>query len=227
MNFWDAHCHYIPGPGSETQVLYNCVIPEDWGSVPVRNGIIPFFGIHPWYADRKKYDIRILERIREYVPENAPWGIGETGLDRLCGLSDPAGQEIFFRRHLELALEWRVPVSVHCVRAWDTLPGILRELPAEHPVIMHRFSGSAEIMRQLLKRNIFFSFSHVIMEERSRVSAQAFQLVPPEKLLLESDSSELADMEPLYLYAAEKKGFAAEEFTFIIKKNAESLFRIS
>lgn len=202
MMYVDAHCHYIPDPDEKTLVLYNSVTPEDWDKIPVQDNIIPFFGIHPWHADPSVYDISVIEKIKGHRPDKAVWGIGETGLDKLCGSSRYEDQILFFRRHLDLAVSLGVPVSVHCVRGWNTMTEILDTLPKKHPVLMHCFSGSAETAARLLKRNTWFSFSPLLLREGSLSMRRAFASLPADRLLLESDSHVSVSLEPLYGYAA-------------------------
>lgn len=222
MMYVDAHCHYIPAPEAETLVLYNSVTPGDWEKIPVQENVVPFFGIHPWHADPELYDISIIEKIKGHRPDKSPWGIGETGLDKLCGSSRYEDQLLFFRHHLELAVSLGVPVSVHCVRGWNTMTEILETLPPEHPVLMHCFSGSAETAGRLLKRNTWFSFSPLLMREGSLAMRRAFASLPADRLLLESDSHVPVSLEPLYAYASLQMEEEISQIVSLIRNNLYS-----
>ena len=120
-------------------------------------GIVPFFGIHPWFIQtRKDEDIRLLEEI---ISRNQSFHVGEIGLDRIRAKRDPVqynfGKQIeVFKTQLALAVKYGRAVTIHCVRAWDTLFPVLEEISHNRRFpfkgILHYFSASREIMNRLL-----------------------------------------------------------------------------
>ena len=82
-------------------------------------------GIHPWdvHADWPAQ----VEWLRQIVEEDRGAGgtrrivaIGECGLDKLQGPSMDV-QMACFHAQIDVARQWRLPVIVHCVKAWDEL----------------------------------------------------------------------------------------------------------
>ena len=79
----DAHCHYFPKPGAHN-VFYNSVTSSDWSRIPKQSDIIPFYGIHPWYAKTcSKNELTLLdELVARKMEVGERFGLGETGLDK-------------------------------------------------------------------------------------------------------------------------------------------------
>ena len=106
-------------------------------------------GIHPWDADKE--DIAALGTLPADVQ-----AIGETGLDYARGAGRQR-QLAAFRAQLALARERRLPVVLHCVRAFEP---VMLELAAREPraVIFHGFIGSPEQARRALEKGYYLSF---------------------------------------------------------------------
>ena len=132
-------------------------------------------GIHPWHADMQEV-ATLGERLSDVQ------AVGETGLDFVHG---PAREVQFgaLRAQLRIARERRLPVVLHCVRAFEPL---MRELAACEPraVIFHGFIGSPEQARQALAKGYFLSFG-----ERAFASPKtlaALRETPLSQLFLET-----------------------------------------
>lgn len=98
---------------------------------------------------------------------------------------------------VDLAIELRRPVSLHCVQAQGAVSDLLARLAKKYGkaafegacrIDLHAFGGSAESVAQLQKkhRNVFFSFS-IAINSRSPRLRQVIQSVDRDRLLLESD----------------------------------------
>jgi len=192
----DAHCHYFPRPDSHT-VFYNSVTSTAWGRIPKQSNIIPFYGIHPWYAKTcSKNELTLLDELVAHKKEaGEKFGIGETGLDKTNRNLDEEAQISFFIHHLRLAEKYRLPVSVHCVHAWGLLDEILSDVGSDVPILMHCFSGSIETAKVLLKRNTYFSFG-LGVQYIARQQAVLAEL-PIERIFLETDLGEDFNGDPV------------------------------
>lgn len=190
---FDAHNHFqeFPAPAAAAAGLRPAVCcstgPADWE--PVRKlseaapGVIPFFGLHPWLLPGAGGDWlaplgRLLRETRS--------GVGECGLD---ALKPPplAEQAEAFKRQLELAVLLDRPVSIHCARAWGPL---LEALRGSRPVrfLVHSYSGSAEVTRELAALGGYFSFGPGITDEKRVKARAALAEVPRDRLLFESEA---------------------------------------
>lgn len=169
-------------------------------------------GIHPWHADMQEV-ATLGERLSDVQ------AVGETGLDFVHG---PAREVQFgaLRAQLRIARERRLPVVLHCVRAFEPL---MRELAACEPraVIFHGFIGSPEQARQALAKGYFLSFG-----ERAFASPKtlaALRETPLSQLFLETDDSPVPIAE-IYARAAEAKGVPEEVLQRAILDNYKRIF---
>ncbi len=148
--------------------------------------IVPFFGLHPWHADSAPAGW--LESLSEIMTTFSFCAIGEIGLDKGKRGPDIFLQEDIFRKQLELAIQIRRPVTIHCVKAWKELLDILksygRELP---PFLLHAFSGKPEELAELAVLGAFVSFSPQALFSGNPEVKMTLHAVPTDRLLLETD----------------------------------------
>ena len=224
----DAHCHCQPTPG--ITALWNSVKSADWDCIPASPNIIPFYGIHPWYAKScSKIELMSLGQfIKQKKAAGIRFGIGETGLDKTGKNPDIEDQKGFFAFHLWLAEQYKVPVAVHCVHAWGIFEEILADVPADLPLLMHSYSGSLETAQSLLKRNTWFSFSPSV--QRIEKQAEVLRQLPLEQLFLETDLTDCTPeqhrqtLEALYAFASNLRGISPEELKKVLQNNLKTLF---
>lgn len=154
------------------------------------HGIIPAYGVHPWYVKEATSDwAQVLGRFLDFGSA----AIGEIGLDHAITSRDDGLQEMFFRAQFEMAVERGIPVSVHCRKAWDEMVCILKEFRMKKTkVILHSYSGPAELVPTLVDLNCWFSFSGSITRSNNKRGHKAFLAVPEERLLVETDAPDLA-----------------------------------
>ncbi len=151
--------------------------------------IIPAFGLHPCHLAGRSSDW--LRRLEEVVTAQ-PAGIGEIGLDRITPDEDDLTQEKIFVDQLDLARRLGRPVTVHCRRAWGRLLEILRRdgLPSAG-LMVHAWSGSLEVLEELLAMGVYISFAGNITFPHHRRVRRALLAMPLDRLLLETDSPDL------------------------------------
>lgn len=205
-SFCDAHLHLqdprIPNPEEALRqakdvgvrwMVVNGVQPDDWDRVlelaqldPV---IIPSIGLHPWHVATTE---RTWTRRLEAIVEKHPVGIGEVGLDRWMHHPDPEKQEAALRFSIELAIQYRRPLSIHCLRAWGALRALLEEYaPIQPGFLLHAYSGSKEMVAPFSEMGAYFSFSGYFGHERKAKNRAAFEQVPKDRLLIETDAPDM------------------------------------
>ena len=75
--------------------------------------------------------------------------MGETGLDRYrTGPEGWAAQEASFRAHIDLARAHDKTLVIHCRDAWEACLQVLEDHGAPERVVMHCYSGDAEVTRR-------------------------------------------------------------------------------
>ncbi|KAL4443511.1 hypothetical protein ABPG75_011248 [Micractinium tetrahymenae] len=207
-----------------THLSCNGCWPDDWervaaaaaaASVPpaaadqqcqaqLQPAIIPNFGLHPWWVPRRSPDW--LGRLRCMLEAHPSAGLGECGLDRgprapACGWQE---QLEAFEAQLRLAEELKRPVSVHCVRAFGAVHDALRRLCLSVPVVLHSWTGAADMTAALarLPMPVYFSLSGHLTKVPPAKALPMVRAIPPDRLLLESDSPDgPLDLPPAWLEA--------------------------
>lgn len=169
-------------------------------------------GIHPW--DAAQDDIGALEARLGQVQ-----ALGETGLDRLRG-PEMACQLRMLRVQLELARKHRLPVVLHCVKAFEPLMRELAAVPLR-AVIFHGFIGSRQQAAEALKKGYYLSYG--IRSFASPRSVEALRATPAERLFLETDDQETPIGE-VYARTAELRGESVEALQRCTLANYERIF---
>ena len=201
-------------------------------------------GIHP--EDCMNLDgtpEKELEKLLPYLQnkqtrkQNKIVAIGEIGLDYYWQPCDKERQAAFFEAQLSLAQQLDMPVIIHDREAHgDCFDTVLRYPQVRG--VFHSFSGSAEMAKELCRRGWYLSFSGVLTFRNARKVREVAEVVPDDRMLLETDCPYLAP-EPHrghlnhsgYLcHTAEVlaaiKGKPYEEIVSKTAKNCEQLFNI-
>jgi TatD DNase family protein len=150
-------------------------------------------GIHPHAAAAA--DEADWERIVALSADPRVRAIGETGLDYDRMFSPVLAQLTNLRRHLRLAAETGKPAILHCRsavgerEAQDALLAEIRAFGNEPPpMVVHSYSGPIDYAISMLESGAAVSFSGLAFRNGEEASAEAVRLIPPEQLLVETDS---------------------------------------
>ncbi len=152
-------------------------------------GVFATAGMHPHEA--RNFDALASTRIEELLGDPRVLGVGETGLDFFRMNSPRPDQERVFRLHVDLARETGKPLVVHVRDAWPEILRLLDEGSAER-VVLHCFSGNAEVARECASRGYFLSFAANITYPKNENLRDAVRATPLDRLLVETDSPFLA-----------------------------------
>ena len=169
------------------------------------------FGIHPHETEA---NIITKEIIIKTINENEKIiGIGETGLDFFYNHSNKQRQIDSFKEHIEASIILKKPIIIHSRNAENETYDILNTYKKNDlKILMHCFTGSFEFSKKLLALGAFFSASGIITFKNSVDLQNTFKTIPLDKLLIETDSPFLAQIqmrgkknEPSFIkYTAEK-----------------------
>ncbi len=144
----------------------------------------------PVLAARGELDAA-LEEIGRLARADRVRVVGETGMDTFRTDADDAAalaaQEESFRAHVRLAKELGLPVQVH---DRDAHADVLRVLAEEHAerVVLHCFSGDVDMARECVRRGYWLSFAGTVTFGNAGGLRSALAVVPPERVLLETDA---------------------------------------
>lgn len=209
-------------------------------------------GVHPHHVRSfGKKEIKILQLLiqgySDTVNENVSErykkvvAVGETGFDFYRNLSPRVDMERAFVSHIELAIEYDIPVIIHDRDAHrQTLEVVKKYIDQKNfRAVVHCFSGDVNFAMQCLDLGLYISFTGVITFPNARDVLKAVEKVPVERLFIETDAPFLAPQAkrgkenyPGYVrYVAEKiaeiKNLSVEEVADITSKNAERFFSIN
>ncbi len=194
-------------------------------------------GVHPHNA--AEIDESLLETLKEYAKMPKTVAIGEIGLDYYYDNSPREIQKYWFARQIGLAKSLNLPIIVHDRDAHEDVMNIIKAEDAKAVGgVMHCFSGSVEMARDLLDMNFYISIGGPVTFKNAKKAIEAVKYVPMDRLLIETDSPYLTP-EPFrgkrnysgYVgLVAEKiagiKGVTFEEIAEITTNNAKRLFGI-
>jgi TatD DNase family protein len=162
--------------------------PRIWASV----------GIHPHEASlsNEAADSQLLQWARH--PRVIAWG--EIGLDYFYDHSPREIQKTVFVQQMELAKSAKLPIIIHCrpsdnsENAWDDCLAMISEHWSSSGLggILHCFTGSVEHARRALDMGFMISFAGNITFPKAQPIRDAAQMVPIDRMLIETDSPYLA-----------------------------------
>lgn len=148
-------------------------------------------GIHPHDADMATPEV--LETIaRDFSTQPEVVAIGETGLDYHYNKSEPQNQRDVFRAFLRMSKDVNKPITIHSRDAEEDTLRLLKEEGVTGG-ILHCFTGSRAFAEALVELDFYFSFSGIITFKSAKdILATAVEVVPRNRLLVETDSPYLA-----------------------------------
>jgi len=114
--------------------------------------------------------------------------VGETGLDYYWDRTEPAEQQVHFRRHIALAKRVGKALMIHDRDAHADVLRILREEGAPDRVVFHAFSGDAELARECVAAGYVLSFPGVITFKNAPQLRAAAAVTPIDQVLVETDA---------------------------------------
>lgn len=157
-------------------------------------GMYAAVGIHP--EDIKPGmslgdEMSRLRGLLEEAGRNKIVALGEIGFDYFWKPLDKEIQHEYFDAQMALAAETSFPVIVHDREAHGDVLDMLRRYPSVRGVL-HSFSGSAEMAREVAALGWYISFSGVLTFKNARRTLEAAEAVPRERILIETDAPYLA-----------------------------------
>ena len=165
-------------------------------------------------------------------------GIGECGLDYHYEHAPREAQRRSFAAQIALAHEWDRALVIHARDAWDDLFEILDAEGVPPNTVLHCFTGGSTEALGCVERGLYVSFSGIITFKNAEDVRLAAQVVPLDRLLVETDSPFLAPTphrgqpnEPAHVAlvgeaVAQSKGIGVEEVAHATTRSARQIFRV-
>lgn len=146
-------------------------------------------GVHPHEA--AKAADNFIDDLRELAAHPRAKAIGECGLDYYYDFSPRERQQEVFAAQVDLAKELGLPLVIHVRDAWEDCLEILTDKNPQHGVI-HCFTGTLENAQASLDLGFHISIPGIVTFKKAGDIPEVVNLVPEDKLLIETDSPYLA-----------------------------------
>ncbi len=156
-------------------------------------GIRGTCGVHPHDVAQAGDGAR--DQVAALLEEHHYAAVGETGLDYHYDHSPRSEQREAFLWHGELARIHGLPLVVHSRDAWEDTSSCLDEItqsPGEPDIVLHCFTGGPAEAERMLALGAHISFSGILTFASADAVREAARMVPPERLLVETDAPYLA-----------------------------------
>lgn len=195
---------------------------------------LSMMGLHPTSVkENYEEELRVAEG---HFQRGKFIAVGETGLDFYWDLTFREQQFDAFRRQIDWALQYDLPVVIHSRNSTDECIEVIREKQnGKLRGVFHCFSGDAEQARKITELGLYLGIGGVLTFKNSGLD-KVLAGVDLAHLVLETDAPYLAPVpyrgkrnESAYIiYVAEKlagvKGVPVEEVAEVTTVNAKKLF---
>ncbi|CAG8691891.1 25255_t:CDS:2 [Dentiscutata erythropus] len=219
-------------------------------SSSLRDMIEPCAGLHPVTPQGAMSLIRVdqADSILQFIKDKSAElvGIGEVGLDfsprimnnAIAGYPDlkldvedlKKAQRNVLARHIDLSLQFDLPLNVHSRSAGHHTLDCLRDYGARK-VVMHAFDGQIKYANRGVEMGFFFSIPPSIV--RSPQKQKLVAAIPLSNLLLETDSPALGpeqgvDNEPdsIVISATEIAKIKNMDVSDVIRQTTENAYKL-
>ena len=147
-------------------------------------------GLHPCYVkenfEEELAHVEMQLKNRKFV------AIGEIGIDLYWDKTTLEIQKVAFKRQIQLAKKYKLPIVIHCRESFDEIFEVLEtEKDSDLRGIFHCFSGTFEQAQQALSYNMKLGIGGVVTFKNGKID-QFINQIPIEELVLETDSPYLA-----------------------------------
>lgn len=215
--FINIHTHDLPCSKDNTLALFS-----QYPSAFEENGSVYSIGIHPAFIEESRIE-EDLKTIQQHILFPSCLAIGEIGLDKLATV-DFNLQLNVFKAQLKIAEERQLPVIIHCVRSYQEIFHVRKEMQLTIPFIFHGFNKNQILLTQILSNNCIPSFGKNILHNPNLQSI--FANLSVENFFLENDGSQIPIQE-IYLKAAEIRKTTVAIIEEQVKTNFNRIFKQS
>lgn len=200
------------------------------------NYCFPMIGLHPTSVN-ENYHSELDVVLRELKSDKKYVAIGEVGMDLYWDKTYEKEQAAVLSKQLEWALDFDLPVVIHCRDAFDSICDVLRLYSgASLKGIFHSFTGTvAEALYLMEHFDFLLGINGIVTFKKSSIP-DVLKEVPLEKIVLETDSpylapvpcrgrrNESANVKYVLLKVAEIYGKTPEEVAKITSESALKVF---
>ena len=205
-NIFDTHAHYddeafdddreslilsLKDRGVVGIVSCGCDIASTVANQNLSHSFDDFYfaaGFHP--ENLEDFSVEDLEKLEPFFADEKCVAVGEIGLDYHWMNSTKEKQRELFVAQIELAGEKGLPVIVHDREAHGDTLDILKATKPNG--VLHCFSGSVEMAREVIKLGMFLGFNGVATFKNARKIPEVIKEIPLDRIVLETDCPYMA-----------------------------------
>lgn len=193
-------------------------------------------GLHP--TSVKENFEKELAHVEEQFKKRKFYAVGEIGIDLYWDKSTIEVQKIAFKRQIQLAKKYKLPIVIHCRDAFDEIFEVLETEKSEDLFgIFHCFAGTFAQAQRAISYNMKLGIGGVVTFKNGKIDTFLDQ-IPLKHIVLETDSPYLAPApfrgkrnESSYLALVCKKlseiyNVSEEEIARITTENSKAIFGI-
>lgn len=193
-------------------------------------------GLHPTHVQENFEEE--LNHVEEQFEKRRFYAVGEIGIDLHWDKSTLEIQQEAFRRQIKLAKKYKLPIVIHCRKAFDEVFEVLEEEKSEDLFgIFHCFTGNLKQAKRALSYNLKLGIGGVVTFKNGKID-KFLNEIPLKEIVLETDGPYLSPTpfrgkrnEPEYLLkVAEKLAEIYEhqlaEIAEITTQNSKDIFGI-
>lgn len=144
-------------------------------------------GVHP----HNVIDLNnnIIAALTDFTTYPKVVAIGEIGLDYFYENSPREVQKVWFSKQVSLARDLKMPIIVHDREAHeDTLNILKNQRASDVGGVLHCYSGSVEMARQVMDMGFLISIAGPVTYKNANKLLEVVKYVPDDMLLIETDS---------------------------------------
>jgi len=193
-------------------------------------------GLHPAYVSNnndKEIDL-VVENLKKYDCV----AIGEIGIDLYWEKKFLDQQKFVFEKQIQLALDYDLPIVIHCREAFDHIYRILKKY-SKHNLkgVFHCFTGNEEQARKIIDLNFKLGVGGIVTFKNGGLD-KFLNKIDLKNIVLETDSPYLAptphrgkrNNSSYLIYIVDKMseiyGVENHEIATVTTNNAKELFNL-
>ena len=152
----------------------------------------PMLGFHPTSVDADA--MPKVKEMKKRLTEGHPYiAIGEVGLDLYWDKTYIKEQQMVLEEQIQWALEWELPLVIHCREAFPELFDVLKPYKETKLTgVFHSFTGTVNEAMELLDYSRFMVGINGVVTFKKSTLPEALKVLPLDCLVLETDSPYLA-----------------------------------
>lgn len=145
-------------------------------------------GLHPSYV-KEGIDFQQLE---SQLTHQKIVALGEIGIDLYWEKDNLETQIMYFRKQIELAIKYDLPVIIHMRSSVVEIYDVLKDYHGKLKGVVHCFTDDYEWANKFIDLGFYIGIGGIVTFKNAPLVKEVAAKIPLEKLLVETDSPYLA-----------------------------------